>query len=146
MYIYLQAHTIMHQRKTILQAAGRSACPVCKEDCGSLAGLKRHVEEKHGVRAGSSILCSIQGCGLTIDPAQFYRHILHNHYASQYNLKCDQCDFSTTTTTHLKTHLMQHLDERPYTCSICGQAFRSRPQALEHEAAAHSEVESVECD
>ena len=31
-------------------------------------------------------------------------------------------------------------------CSICGQAFRSQPQALEHKAAAHSEVKSVECD
>ena len=31
-------------------------------------------------------------------------------------------------------------------CSICGQAFRSQPQALEHKANAHSEVESVECD
>ena len=36
----------------------------------------------------------------TIDPLQLYRHILLNHY-----LKCDQCDLSTTTTTHLKSHL-----------------------------------------
>jgi len=36
----------------------------------------------------------------TIDPLQLYRHILLNHY-----LKCDQCDFSTTTSTHLKSHL-----------------------------------------
>ena len=82
----------------------------------------------------------------TIDPLQFYRHILPNHYTFQCN-QCDQCDFSTTTTTHLKTHLTQHL--RPAArsiCSICGQAFRSRLQALEHKAAAHSEVNSVECD
>ena len=31
-------------------------------------------------------------------------------------------------------------------CSICGQAFRSQPQALEHKANAHSGVKSVECD
>tara|TARA_B110000908_G_C10105215_1_gene380482 strand:+ start:281 stop:553 length:273 start_codon:yes stop_codon:yes gene_type:complete len=41
----------------------------------------------------------------TIDPLQLYRHILPNHYTLQCNLKCDQCDFSTTTTTHLKSHL-----------------------------------------
>ena len=35
------------------------------------------------------------------------------------------------------------LDERPFNCSICGKAFRSRPHALEHNAAIHSEVKSV---
>ena len=38
------------------------------------------------------------------------------------------------------------LDEPPFNCSICDQAVRSQPQALEHNAAIHSEVKSVECD
>ena len=80
-----------------------------------------------------------------IDSLQFCRHILPNHYTLQCN-QCDQCDFSTTTTTHLKMHLTQHL--RPVACSICricGQAFGSRLQALQHKGATHSEVKSVEC-
>ena len=41
----------------------------------------------------------------TINPLQLNRYILPNHVTLQCNLKCDQCDFSTTTTTHLKSHL-----------------------------------------
>ena len=81
-----------------------------------------------------------------IEALHFFCHILHNHYNLQYNLTCDQCVFSTTTTPHLETHLMRHLDKRPFKCSICSQAIRSQPQALEHKATDHSEVESVECE
>jgi hypothetical protein len=41
----------------------------------------------------------------TINPLQLNRYILPNHVTLQCNLKCDQGDFSTTTTTHLKSHL-----------------------------------------
>jgi hypothetical protein len=64
----------------------------------------------------------------------------------RHKLQCDQCDYSATTTTHLKNHLMQHLDERPHQCSVCSKAFRTRPQAAEHEMAVHGAAEEVECD
>ena len=65
---------------------------------------------------------------------------------SKYSLKCDQCDYRATTTTHLKTHIMQHLDERPHPCAFCAKKFRTRPQVAEHEAAAHNETEQESCD
>ena len=142
----LQAHAIMHQRKAILQAAGRSVCPVCREDFGNLAALKKHVEETHGERKGGTIVCNLQECGKVIDGPQFYRHVLHNHYGSKYKLKCDQCEYRASTTTHLRNHLMKHLDERPHKCNDCDKAFRSRPQLAEHQAATHRDSEKENCD
>ena len=142
----LQAHAIMHQRKAILQAAGRSVCPVCRDDFGNLATLKKHVEDTHGERRDRTIVCGLQDCGKVIDGPQFYRHVLHNHYGSKYKLKCDQCDYRATTTTHLRNHLMKHLDERPHKCDDCDKAFRTRPQLVEHQAVSHRDLEEESCD
>ena len=142
----LQAHSIMHQRKAILQAAGRSVCPVCREDFGNLTALKKHVEENHGERKNGTIVCSLRDCGKVIDGPQFYRHVLHNHYGSKYKLKCDQCEYRASTTTHLRNHLMKHLDERPHKCNDCDKAFRSRPQLAEHQAATHRDSDEENCD
>ena len=57
-----------------------------------------------------------------------YRHVLHNHYALQYIFKCDQCDFSTTTTIHLNTHLMQHLDKKPYSAACVAKLSEVGPK------------------
>ena len=91
-------------------------------------------------------MCGLQDCGKVIDGPQFYRHVLHNHYGSKYKLKCDQCDYRATTTTHLRNHLMKHLDERPHKCDDCDKAFRTRPQLVEHQAVSHRDLEEESCD
>ena len=64
-----------------------------------------------------------------IEALHFFRHILHNHYTLQYNLTCDQCVFSTTTTPNLETHLMRHY-KWPFKCSICSKEGKRRLEIL----------------
>ena len=37
--------------------------------------------------------------------------------------KCEQCEFTFSSATYLKRHLVVHSGERPYECNHCGSTF-----------------------
>ena len=140
-----KAHRMMHQRKDILRNV-KKTCPVCKLGFKTLIKLKEHLAS-HGARLGvDKIRCEVEDCHQNINTNNFYDHVIFGHFADQYKLKCDQCNFTTTTSSKLKNHLMMHLDERPFKCRDCEKTFRTNSQLTEHSSILHSKEQTISCD
>ena len=140
-----KAHIMMHQRKDILKDV-KKTCPVCKLGFRTVIKLKEHLQN-HGTRMpGNTIRCDVDKCNQNIIIANLYDHIIFGHFGDQYKLKCDQCDFKTTTSSKLKNHLMMHLDERPFKCRDCSKTFRTNSQLTEHSLIVHSKQQTISCN
>jgi len=127
----------MHQRKDVLKDV-KKTCPVCKLSFKTLFKFKEHLL-KHASKVGhQSVKCHVNNCGNVFENSLLYEHILFDHFPEQYKLKCDQCDFKTTTSSKLKNHLMMHFDERPFQCKQCNKSFRKKSQLTEHTNSIHS--------
>lgn len=55
------------------------------------------------------------------------RHKMWHHKSniSHYRFNCHLCPYSTNESTHFKTHKFVHDPQRPYSCSECGNRFKS---------------------
>ena len=47
-------------------------------------------------------------------------------------VKCTQCDFSTTTDQALSNHMISHLDKKRYACAECKKSFSSARYLRKH--------------
>lgn len=147
-----QAHSIMHQRKTILLNV-KNMCPVCEVDFKRTADLKQHLLDEYSNFGPNQVVqCKLDNCTKMFDcknqgdiSKAFYDHIRNDHYGDKYKLKCDQCSFRTVSTSKLKAHLMQHLDERPFKCPQCEIKFRTKPQMLDHIKTIHTKEQPFAC-
>ncbi|XP_075150721.1 uncharacterized protein LOC142224821 [Haematobia irritans] len=46
---------------------------------------------------------------------------------------CPECDYATTTSTHLKLHIRRHhTGEKPYVCEVCGNSFLTSYDLKKH--------------
>lgn len=141
-----KAHMMMHQRKDILRNV-KKTCPVCKLGFKTVIKLKEHLQSQHGTRMfGKDIRCNVEECNKNIEESNFYDHVIFGHFGEQYKLKCDQCNFKTTTSSKLKNHLMMHLDERPFKCQDCDKTFRTKSQLTEHSLVLHSQEQTISCN
>ena len=139
-----KAHILMHQRKDILKDV-KKTCPVCKLGFRTVIKLKEHLQN-HGTRLTENIIrCHVDNCDQNVNTSSLYDHIIFGHYGDQYKLKCDQCEFKTTTSSKLKNHLMMHLDERPFKCRDCEKTFRTNSQLTEHSLIVHSKQQTISC-
>ena len=139
-----KAHLIMHQRKDVLKDV-KKTCPVCQLSFKTLFKFKEHLLN-HAIKVGSSkVKCHVDNCDSVVKSSDLYDHVLFGHFPDQYKLKCDQCDFKTTTTSKLKTHLMVHLNERPFECPDCDKSFRNKVQLIEHSNIVHKSEQKHSC-
>ena len=139
-----KAHLIMHQRKDVLKDV-KKTCPVCQLSFKTLFKFKEHLLNHATKVSSSKVKCHVNNCESVVESSDLYDHVLFGHFSDQYKLKCDQCDFRTTTTSKLKTHLMVHLDERPFKCPDCDKSFRNKVQFSEHSNNVHKQEQKHSC-
>ena len=53
-----------------------------------------------------------------------HKRIAHKEHTKKY--KCEECPKAFTSTKSLYYHKLVHSGERPYSCEICGAAFRQK--------------------
>jgi len=69
---------------------------------------------------------------------------IDNGEKRKHEMKCIYCDHLFTTYYHLKLHLMQHLDEKPYGCKPCRIKFSSFFKFKHHFNTKHKTPSAVE--
>ncbi|KAF3839987.1 hypothetical protein F7725_018704 [Dissostichus mawsoni] len=123
----LQAHLRTHQEQ------GKSAaCPVCHNSYPEHR-LKHHIKTSH------PDALPVQGKGLMVQRAEkcpycesyflknssdFQRHIWAHQGVKPY--MCSVCDYAGRSRSNLKTHMNRHNTEKRHLCDLCGKKFKSK--------------------
>ena len=124
----------------------KKTCPVCGLSFKTLFKFKEHLFQHSTSLGGKKVRCHVDHCDKIIENSQLYDHVLFGHFGDTYKLKCDQCDFKTTTSSKLKNHLMVHMDERPFKCTQCDKGFRNNSKLTEHIEVIHKKDKNVACN
>ncbi|GIY67096.1 hypothetical protein CEXT_767921 [Caerostris extrusa] len=57
---------------------------------------------------------------------------------------CPYCNYSSSQSSHLKSHVLIHTGERPFHCSLCGRAFTQKSSLKTH-MLTHSGTRPYKC-
>ncbi|KAM6935127.1 zinc finger protein ZFAT isoform 3-T3 [Lycodopsis pacificus] len=142
----LQAHLRTHQEQ------GKSVtCPVCQQSYPEHR-LKHHIKTSHPDTLPS------QGKGLMVQRAEkcpycdsyflknssdFQRHIWAHQGLKPY--VCSVCDYAGRSRSNLKTHMNRHDTERRHLCDLCGKKFKSKVTLKSHRLSHSDEGKRFQC-
>ncbi|XP_039661132.1 zinc finger protein ZFAT-like isoform X3 [Perca fluviatilis] len=142
----LQAHLKTHQEQ------GKSvACPVCQNSYPEHR-LKHHIKTSH------PDTLPMQGKGLMVQRAEkcpycdsyflknssdFQRHIWAHQGLKPY--VCSVCDYAGRSRSNLKTHMNRHNTERSHLCDLCGKKFKSKVTLKSHRLSHTDEGKRFKC-
>uniref|UniRef100_A0A8C9XWH9 Zinc finger and AT-hook domain containing n=1 Tax=Sander lucioperca TaxID=283035 RepID=A0A8C9XWH9_SANLU len=142
----LQAHLKTHQEQ------GKSlTCPVCQNSYPEHR-LKHHIKTSH------PDTLPMQGKGLMVQRAEkcpycdsyflknssdFQRHIWAHQGLKPY--VCSVCDYAGRSRSNLKTHMNRHNTERSHLCDLCGKKFKSKVTLKSHRLSHTDEGKRFQC-
>ncbi|XP_026150108.1 zinc finger protein ZFAT isoform X2 [Mastacembelus armatus] len=142
----LQAHLRTHQGK------GNSVtCPVCQHS------YPEH-RLKHHIRTSHPDTLPAQGKGLMVQRAEkcpycdscflknssdFQQHIWAHQGLRPY--VCSVCDYAGRSRSNLKTHMNRHNTERRHLCDLCGKKFKSKVTLKSHGLSHTNEGKRFQC-
>ncbi|KAM9352899.1 zinc finger protein ZFAT [Symphorus nematophorus] len=142
----LQAHLRTHQDQ------GKSVtCPVCQNSYPEHR-LKHHIKTSHPDTV------PMQGKGLMVQRAEkcpycdsyflknssdFQRHIWAHQGLKPY--VCSLCDYAGRSRSNLKTHMNRHNTERRHLCDLCGKKFKSKVTLKSHRLSHTDEGKRFQC-
>uniref|UniRef100_A0A8C1SXD2 Zinc finger and AT hook domain containing n=1 Tax=Cyprinus carpio TaxID=7962 RepID=A0A8C1SXD2_CYPCA len=140
----LQAHL-----KTHSDIVKRSfICPVCQESVPE-DKVRAHIKSNHpdvslnyisetlglrvhvkGVIGKRASKCPYCDCFFTRNGADLQQHIWAHEGLKPY--KCSQCDYASRSKSNLKAHMNRHSTEKTHLCDLCGKKFKSKCTLKSH--------------
>ncbi|XP_012946016.1 uncharacterized protein LOC101862921 isoform X2 [Aplysia californica] len=117
-------------------------CSTCSFSCNTKVELDKHKKKAH--ESKGTFRCPL--CDFVCKwNKEFNEHLKSQHFQGPPYL-CDgeDCHFSTDKMATLLTHRRQHTDDRPYVCSSCLMAFRTRNNLYAH-IKNHSDEKKYQC-
>uniref|UniRef100_A0A1B0CZ08 C2H2-type domain-containing protein n=1 Tax=Phlebotomus papatasi TaxID=29031 RepID=A0A1B0CZ08_PHLPP len=104
-------------------------CHVCAKKFATRTGLNEHMATIHQPREKDQVQCQKCGKWLMNNRCLKSHMILH----SSTFLRCESCDYTTKKESLLRRHqLTQHSDAKPFSCTICGRAFKLKRALTVH--------------
>lgn len=111
-------------------------CDICgkkfrNKDCAKFCQEKMKTKLDVDIPNNRFYLCEICGRHFFFISA-FIAHYNHKHgdknlfLKHKQNQKCNICGKLVSTKWNLKTHMMGHLDVRPYLCEFCGKSYKKQ--------------------
>ncbi|ROL47804.1 Zinc finger protein ZFAT [Anabarilius grahami] len=140
----LQAHL-----KTHSDIVKRSfTCPVCQESVPE-DKVRAHIKSNHpdvslnyisealgirvhvkGVIGKRASKCPYCDCFFTRNGADLQQHIWAHEGLKPY--KCSQCEYASRSKSNLKAHMNRHSTEKTHLCDLCGKKFKSKCTLKSH--------------
>uniref|UniRef100_A0A1I8PFN3 C2H2-type domain-containing protein n=1 Tax=Stomoxys calcitrans TaxID=35570 RepID=A0A1I8PFN3_STOCA len=121
-------------------------CEICEKFMQGSDALKSHRTRMHGtkeIQFKRNLICD--KCGKKF----MGRTQLMDHVRSDCGrvpiYQCQVCGKCLTTAGILKTHMLLHQDDRPYSCDQCGKSFKIKAQYKTHAKFAHSDEKRFKC-
>ncbi|XP_058116428.1 transcription factor grauzone-like [Anopheles ziemanni] len=104
-------------------------CDICGKKFSSKSTLSYHMTT-HEPNVHQE---QCEHCGKWLKNKICLRKHMLQHSGFLYH--CDKCDYSTTNSQRMQSHLrVQHTDAKPYECPECGKAFKLRYNLRNHMA------------
>ncbi|GFN93478.1 Zinc finger protein [Plakobranchus ocellatus] len=113
---------------------------------GSLKVKKRRQKNPAFELTDSNILFTCDLCSFTTKAdLKYYRHLASSHFPGPPH-QCDkpECQFTAPCIKQLAKHRTQHGDKRPYVCTICLMAFKTKNN-LQNHIRVHSDERLFKC-
>ncbi|XP_076008865.1 zinc finger protein ZFAT isoform X2 [Genypterus blacodes] len=142
----LQAHLRTHQEqgKTV-------ACPVCNQSYPEHR-LKSHMKTSHpdtdlgsgkGLMTKRAEKCPYCDSYFIKNSSDFQQHIWAHQGLKPY--RCSVCDYAGRSKSNLKTHMNRHSTERSHLCDLCGKKFKSKVTLKSHRLSHSEEGKQFHC-
>ena len=138
----------IHLRSVHLGIKSSFDCTLCDYKASQKVHLKEHNDNVH--LKVKKFKCSYCEKGF------YYKQHLHNHENSSHSLvkiKCDQCDFTTTTNYWLKKNIYNKHEEKTeeFSCNSCDYKGNTKRKLRRHVANSHTSytartLQCVQCD
>ncbi|XP_067366933.1 zinc finger protein ZFAT-like isoform X1 [Channa argus] len=142
----LQAHLRTHQGqdKTV-------NCPVCHQ-CYPEHRLKHHIRTSHpdtlpvrgkGLMVQRAEKCPYCESYFLKNSSDFQQHIWAHQGLKPY--VCSVCDYAGRSRSNLKTHMNRHNTEKRHLCDLCGKKFKTKVTLKSHKLTHTNEGKPFQC-
>lgn len=115
-------------------------CDICKKLIKGKKALKTHMQRHSGIK---SYTC--EQCAASFYTAAELCNHKRKHSVKVLSVKCDLCEYRTTTKYLLNRHMKHHVSgDKPFSCKDCGKFFATFQKLTVHERI-HYEKKKYSC-
>ncbi|XP_064410016.1 zinc finger protein ZFAT-like isoform X3 [Latimeria chalumnae] len=153
----LQAHLKVH---TDLKRS--YACPVCGKSFSEDRLIKSHIKLNHpevslstiseilgrrvqlkGLIGKRAVKCPYCDCYFVKNGSDLQRHIWGHEGVKPF--KCSLCDYATRSKSNLQAHMNRHNTEKTHLCDMCGKKFKSKGTLKSHKLLHSADSKQFKC-
>ncbi|XP_043543804.1 zinc finger protein ZFAT-like isoform X4 [Chiloscyllium plagiosum] len=154
----LQAHQKNHgelERKTY-------TCPVCEKSFSDDRLIKSHITSYHpevpmstiseilgkrvqlkGLIGKRAVKCPYCDCYFRKNGTDLQRHIWAHEGVKPF--KCSVCEYATRSKSNLRAHMNRHSTEKTHLCDLCGKKFKSKGSLKSHKLLHTADGKQYKC-
>ncbi|XP_043278452.1 uncharacterized protein [Venturia canescens] len=120
----------------------RVSCVHCDKTFKTEMILRTHIKNTHIEKNPTKCLDCDE---MFTSDVRLRHHMMIAHNRLEGTLTCPHCPKRFVNQLRLKTHMISHSEDRPYTCEICGFNLKTKIQLIKHHQNRHSDERPLQC-